>query len=77
MPRRIGSLFSGYGGLDMAVRAVVGGSLAWWSDIDDGAIRIMRHHHPGVPNLGDISAVDWEAVEPIDVLTGGLEAVAS
>lgn len=68
---RIGSLFSGYGGLDMAVRDVIGGELAWWSDIDDGAIRIMSHHNPGVPNLGDISDVDWSSVAPIDVLTGG------
>lgn len=23
------------------------------------AARIMAHHHPGVPNLGDITKVDW------------------
>ena len=68
---RIGSLCSGYGGLDMAVEAVLGGSLAWWSDIDDGAIRIMSHHHPGVPNLGDFTLTDWSQVEPVEVVTAG------
>lgn len=68
---RIGSLFSGYGGLDAGVRTVLGGSVAWHSDIDPGAARILAHRYPGVPNLGDITAVDWSAAEPVDVLTGG------
>lgn len=71
MSPRIGSLCSGYGGLDMAVSALLGGELAWWSDIDDGAVRIMSHHHPGVPNLGDFTALDWADVAPVDVLTAG------
>ena len=71
MSPRIGSLFSGYGGLDMAVRSVLGGGLAWYSEIDPGACRVLAHHHEGVPNLGDVTAVDWTAVEPVDVLTGG------
>ncbi|MEV7371925.1 hypothetical protein AB0O51_13695 [Streptomyces sp. NPDC090301] len=50
---RIGSLCTGYGGLDMAVQSVLGGSLAWVSDVDPGASRILAHRHPGVPNLGD------------------------
>lgn len=68
---RIGSLFSGYGGLDMGVQAVLGGDVVWHSEIDPGACRILAHHWPDVPNLGDISAVDWSTVAPIDVLTGG------
>lgn len=68
---RIGSLFSGYGGLEMGVQAVLGGSTVWVSDIDKGACKILAHRYPDVPNLGDISAVDWSQVEPVDVLTGG------
>jgi len=68
---RIGSLFSGYGGLEQGVQAVLGGSAAWVSDIDPGACKILAHRYPDVPNLGDITAVDWSAVEPVDVLTGG------
>lgn len=68
---RIGSLCTGYGGLDMAAAAVFGGELAWWSDIESGPIKVMQHHHPGVPNLGDLTAVDWSTVEPVDILTAG------
>ncbi|MFE3122081.1 DNA cytosine methyltransferase [Streptomyces hydrogenans] len=68
---RIGSLCTGYGGLDMAVQAVLGGTLAWVSDVDPGASRILAHRHPGVANLGDLTAVDWAGIEPVDILCGG------
>lgn len=68
---RIGSVCTGYGGLDEAVQRVFGGELAWVADNDPGAARILAHHHPGVPNLGDITAVDWHGVEPVDVYIGG------
>jgi DNA (cytosine-5)-methyltransferase 1 len=68
---RIGSLFSGYGGLDMAVQSVYGGALAWYSEIEPAACTVLAAHHPGVPNLGDITVVDWADVEPVDILTGG------
>lgn len=68
---RIGSLCTGYGGLDMATRAVFGGELAWWSDVEPGPIAAMEHHHPGVPNLGDLRLIDWAAIEPVDILTAG------
>lgn len=64
---KIGSLFSGYGGLDMAVA----GDLAWYSEIEPAACRVMEANHPGVPNLGDITKIDWDTVPPVDVITGG------
>jgi len=64
---KVGSLFSGYGGLDLAV----GGDLAWYSEIEPAAWKVMEAHYPGVPNLGDITQVDWAEVEPVDVITGG------
>ncbi|WP_382465472.1 DNA cytosine methyltransferase [Streptomyces noursei] len=68
---RIGSLCTGYGGLDMAAQSVFGGTVAWVADPDPGASLILAHHHPQVPNLGDLTAVDWAGVEPVDVLTAG------
>ncbi|MFF3324928.1 DNA cytosine methyltransferase [Streptomyces sp. NPDC002889] len=59
---RIGSLCTGYGGLDMAAEAVFGGSTAWVSDIDPGACRIIAHRMPGVPNIGDLTSTDWHQV---------------
>ncbi|MEU4444879.1 DNA (cytosine-5-)-methyltransferase [Actinosynnema sp. NPDC050801] len=68
---RVGSLFSGVGGLDLGVQAVLGGSLAWHAEVDPDASRVLAHHWPDVPNLGDITGVDWSEVEPVDVVTGG------
>lgn len=68
---RIGSLFTGYGGLDMAVQSVLGGEVAWYSEIDRHACTVLAAHYSGVPNLGDVTRIDWATVEPVDVLTGG------
>lgn len=71
MTLRIGSVCTGYGGLDQAVRQVFGGELAWASDIDPGACQIIAHRMPGVRNLGDITTLDWRTVEPVDIYIGG------
>lgn len=68
---RIGSLCTGYGGLDMAVHKVLGGRTVWYSEIDPAPVKILERSYPGIPNLGDIKAIDWKAVPPVDVLTGG------
>jgi DNA (cytosine-5)-methyltransferase 1 len=73
---RIGSLCTGYGGLDMAVQAVFGGELAWWSDIEPGPIAVMERHHPGVMNVHDIrtAASLFELLRDqlsVDILTAG------
>jgi DNA (cytosine-5)-methyltransferase 1 len=83
---KVGELFAGYGGLGMGVQAVFpDAELAWYSDVckfdkngnaghydpHRGPCRVLAHRFPGVPNLGDVTRVDWSAVEPVDVLTGG------
>lgn len=68
---RIGSLFSGGGGLDLAVEAVFGGATVWHAEVDPAASRVLAARWPGVPNLGDVTAVDWSSVEPVDVICGG------
>ena len=68
---RSGGLFAGYGGLDMAVAEVFGAEPAWFSEIDDAPSKVLAHHWPAVPNLGDITQIDWDTVEPVDILGGG------
>ena len=80
---RIGSLFSGAGGLDLAVEAVFGATTAWHCEIDPAASKVLAARWPGVPNLGDITKVDWpnvwlsrcgqeeSTIEPVDILCGG------
>lgn len=70
-PLRIGSLFSGYGGLDLAFEHVFGGRTVWFSELNPAPARVFAHHWPGVPNLGDITQIDWRQAEPVDVLCGG------
>jgi len=68
---REGSLFSGYNGLGMAVSEVFGSEPAWFSEIEDGPSKILAHHWAEVPNHGDITEIDWDQVEPVDILSGG------
>jgi DNA (cytosine-5)-methyltransferase 1 len=68
---KIGSLFSGYGGLDLAVSKLTGAEVAWHCEWEDAPSQILDAHFPGVPNYRDVSKVDWDSVEPVDILTGG------
>jgi DNA (cytosine-5)-methyltransferase 1 len=70
-PVKIGSLFSGYGGLDLAVMNVTGAEVAWHCEWEDAPSTILDKHFPGVPNYKDVSKVDFTQVEPVDILTGG------
>lgn len=60
---RVGSLFSGYCGLELAVEHTFGARTTWFCEIAHPA-RVFTHHWPDAPNLGDISTIDWHEVEP-------------
>ncbi len=68
---KVGSLFSGVGGLDLAVEAFFGATTAWHCEFDPEPSKVLAARWPGVPNLGDVTAVDWSQVEPVDILCGG------
>ncbi len=68
---RIGSLFSGYGGLDLAVEYVFNAKTVWFSELNEPVARVFSRHWPDAPNLGDITTIDWSQVEPVDILIGG------
>ncbi|QXQ12918.1 DNA cytosine methyltransferase [Skermania piniformis] len=68
---KIGSLFSGYGGLDLAVEHVFDAETVWFSELNEPVARVFSRHWPGVPNLGDITAINRHEVEPVDILIGG------
>ena len=55
----------------MGVMAAIGGSVAWHVEFDKAPSKILAHHWPDVPNYGDVTAVDWSQVEPVDIITGG------
>lgn len=59
---RIGSLFSGAGGLDMAVEQVFGGRTVWHCENNPAASKVLAHRWPRVLNLGDVTEVHWNAL---------------
>lgn len=71
MRMRYVSLFSG----------IEAASVAWiplgWTpvafcEIDTFACAVLRHHYPSVPNLGDITQVDWSVLRgKADIVVGG------
>lgn len=68
---RAGELFAGYGGLALAVSQVLNARTVWLAEFEEAPSEILAKRFPGVPNLGDVTAVDWSTVPPVDVLAGG------
>ena len=69
---RVGSLCSGYGGLEMGIEQAFGPiDLRFVSDIDKDVNTLLAHHRADVPNLGDLKTVNWEKQDQIDLLCAG------
>ena len=68
---KVGSLFSGLGGIELGLEATGGFVTKWHSEIDPYPCEMLAKHWPGVPNLGDICEIDWSKVEPVDLVCGG------
>lgn len=66
------SLCTGYGGLELALTAAgIDHELVAAADPDPAASKVLAHRHPAVPNLGDITAADWDQVGPVDIVAAG------
>src|SRR5699024_11367360 len=72
----IGSLCTGYAGLDMGVAAALGGNahMAWAADNDPHISRLLTHRLPDVPNLGDLASVHWSRAERSEEHTSELQS---
>lgn len=76
-----GELFAGVGGLGMAVDAVFGTRPGCFSEYEppskknprptQAAAKVLAHRYPDVPNLGDVSRIDWTTAPRVRVLSGG------
>lgn len=66
-----GELFAGVGGLGMAVDAVFGTTPGWFCEFDAAPSKVLAHHHPDVPNYGDVTKVDFTAAPHTVVRAGG------
>ena len=67
----VGSLFAGYGGIELALSSVLDVRPAWFVEFDKAPSKVLAHHWPDVPNYGDVTTVDWSTVPPVDIITGG------
>lgn len=65
---KVGSLFSGMLGLDLAVEAATGASLAWACEIEPLPRRLIRARRPGARLCDDVR---WLRPPACDTLTGG------
>lgn len=76
---KIGSLFTGIGGLELGISDIVtsiapcGNDIEWIAETDGNALKILEHStmFHGVPNLGDVTKIDWTTVPDVDCITGG------
>lgn len=67
---KIGSLCTGYGGLDLAVEEHFNAKTVWCAEFDKYASQVIEQRF-NIPNYGDIKKIDWTSLEPIDILTAG------
>ena len=67
---RLGSLFSGIGGLDRGLE-LAGMEVVWQVENDPSCARVLERHWPGVERHGDIGQVDPGRLRPVDVVCGG------
>lgn len=70
MTLTVGSLFAGIGGFDLGLERA-GMRVRWQCEIDPYCQRVLAKHWPHVTRYGDIKTVDWDSVEPVDLLCGG------
>ena len=67
---KIGSLCTGYGGLDLAVEAHFNAETIWCAEFDKYASQVIEKRF-NIPNHGDIKSINWAELEPVDILTAG------
>lgn len=68
----IGSLCTGYGGLDMGTLAAFDdGRIAWVAETDSHMSALLQQRIPSITNFGDIDSVDWNTVPRVNILTAG------
>lgn len=55
----------------MAVNEVFNATAAWFAEFDSAPSKVLEHHHPGVPNYGDVTKIDWPTTPRVNILAGG------
>lgn len=79
----VGSLCSGYGGLELAIREVFGAEPAWLSELPEiqdnpkskprrnPCLDVLGARYPGVTLLGDLDLIDWGMIARTSIYAAG------
>lgn len=68
---RVGSRFSGHGGLDLTAEEVFDARTTSASEINEPVARVFADHWPDVPNLGNITSTDWRSPSSPSMCSAG------
>lgn len=73
MPIKVGSVFTGIGGIELGLELAGGGQFEtrWQVEVDPFAREVLQRAFPDSVLYGDIRRVDFRRVEAVDVICGG------
>jgi DNA (cytosine-5)-methyltransferase 1 len=67
---KLGSLFAGIGGFDLAARWA-GIETVWQVEYDEFCQKVLAKHFPKAKRYGDINEINFKELEPVDIISGG------
>ena len=71
MTLKVGSLFSGIGGIEYGLERTGKYKTVWFVEKDEYCQGILRKRFPNVPVYDDVTRVDFSSLPRVDVITGG------